>query len=641
MSKKLFTPLKINQCEIPNRFVVTAMVTNYCNEDGTATDRYIRYHEEKAKGGWGLILTEDYAVNQHAKGYKCIPGLWNDGQIEGHKRLTETIHKYESKIFAQIYHPGRQSSHGVNGGVQPIAPSAIPCPWCRDLPREITVDEIKQIVKDFADCAYRVKQSGFDGVEIHLAHGYLLFEFLSPFTNKRTDEYGGSFENRVRIVKEVYEAVREKVGDDFPVTARISSIDGFIGGRGIVDSLVLAQWLEETGFNALNVSQGMYGDNSDYNVDPQKEHAFNHQRTEEIKKVVDFPVIITNNMYDPRIGEAILKAGKADFIGMGRSSLADPHLPEKAKAGDYESIRHCLYCNLGCYGGILSGGCVSCVVNPSVGREGECDYSKVMTPKKVYIAGGGPGGMEAARVAAIRGHHVTLFEKQDQLGGQFRSAAYPPTKGDLSTFVSWLNMELKKHNVEIRYNTELTKEIVQQDKPDTVIVATGGVPAVPPIKGIERPHVYFAEDVLLGKVAIGEEIVIAGGGEVGSETASLLAVEQKGSITIVEMLPDLMNDIAGTPKIRIKKILDDYNVKSYTNSKVVEIGEGHVVIERGVERFAVKADTVVLALGYKPNNKLAEELKDVCADIKVIGGATETGNALGATRDGFDVGMSI
>lgn len=635
MSKKLFTPMKINNCEIPNRLVVTAMVTNYCNEDGTATERYIKYHEEKAKGGWGLIIAEDYAINENGKGYTNIPGLYNDEQIPGHKKLVDTVHKYDSKIFCQVYHPGRQSNHFVNGGKQPVAPSPIPCPWLKEIPHELTVDEIHELVSQFGDCALRAKKAGFDGVEVHLAHGYLLMEFLSPHTNKRVDEYGGCFKNRARIVREVYEDVRSKVGADFPVTCRISSRDGYMGGRELMDTLELAQFLEDLGFDALNVSSGMYGNHNNLEIDNQQ-HGFTLPYVERIKEVVNIPVMITNRITNAEMAEVILKTGKADFVGMGRTSLADPYLPNKAKNDKQETIRHCINCNLGCYGGVLGElGHVTCLVNPSVGREYEFDYNKVENPKKVYIAGGGPGGMQAAITATKKGHDVTLFEAKDCLGGQFLSAAYPPGKGELTTFTSWLIQEMKTLNVKIKLNTPLTKEIVEQDKPDTVIFAAGGNPIVPPIKGSNKPHVVVAEDVLLGKVDTGSKVIVIGGGEVGVETAAFIAMKENGSVSIVEMLPNIHESL------RLKKLLNEYDVEVNVNTKLAEIADNYIIVEQGPFKKAIEADTVVLSLGYRPNNTSLEEIKEVCDDVRVIGGAVKTGNALGATRDAFEVVMSL
>jgi 2,4-dienoyl-CoA reductase-like NADH-dependent reductase (Old Yellow Enzyme family)/thioredoxin reductase len=639
MFTNLFSEKKINQCVIPNRLAVTAMVTNLCNADGTTTDRYIAYHEAKAKGGWGLIITEDYAVNEHAMGYQYIGGLWNDKQIESHKRLTDAVHKYDSKIFAQIYHAGRQSSSVVNGGIQPVAPSAIPCPWCREMPRELTIQEIEKIVEEFGDCALRVRKSGFDGTEIHGAHGYLIAQFMSPYANKRADKYGGCLDNRLRFVKEVYENIRSKVGKDFPVTIRFSADEAIQGGRDISEARVLAKLFAEWGIDALHISTGVYGSHNKGIVSPMYvPHAWTVDYAAEIKKIVTIPVFTVNRINDPRIAEEILEMGKADFIGMGRGSLADPDLPNKAKRGDLTSIRYCIGC-LQCIGSLFLGGPLVCLVNPSLGREWEIDYTPASTSKSVLIIGGGPGGLEAARPAAIKGHRVSLYEKRGYLGGQFVSAAYPPCKGELATYIAWLRNELDKLGVKIHLNTEVIKELVQKEKPDAVIVATGGIPVKPPIKGIDKPHVVFAEDALLGKAVTGNNIVIAGGGEVGGETAAHLAMQER-QVTIVEMLPRILMELDTVNGFNLMKILNEYEVKQYTGTKVIEIMDDGVVVENSTGQFTIPADTVVLALGYKPDDKLVKELKGF-DNVTVIGGAVKTANALQATREGFDSGIGL
>lgn len=323
MYSKLFSSYKLKNIELKNRLVVTAMVTNYCQEDGFLTDRWMRYHEEKAKGGWGMIITEDYCFRPEGKGYNRIPGLFSDDQIELNKVFTDKMHSYGTKIIAQIYHPGRQSCQYVNGGFQPVAPSSIPCPWLKEIPRELTINEIHEYVSQFGDAALRAKKAGFDGVEVHLAHGYLLFEMLSPHVNKRTDEYGGCFKNRFRMIKEIFEDIRNKVGDDFVVGTRLSYQDGYQGGRELYDSLELAMNLEAATADYLNITFGSYGDHNSYDRDVQK-HGFVTHACSEIKKVVNIPVIDTNRITTGGVAEAILEANEADLIGMGRTSLADP-----------------------------------------------------------------------------------------------------------------------------------------------------------------------------------------------------------------------------------------------------------------------------------------------------------------------------
>ena len=641
MMKSLFKPETINNCTIPNRLIVTAMVTNFNNEDGTLTEKFIKYHEEKAKGGWGLIITEDYAIGPSAKGYQYIAGLYNDEQIPANKVLTDTIHQYESKIFCQIYHPGRQSSSMVNGGLQPVAPSAIPCPWCRELPRDITIEEIKEVVSQFGDTALRAKKSGFDGVEVHAAHGYLLAEFLSPYTNKRTDEYGGGFENRIRILKEVIADIRSKVGADFPVIVRISGDEAVEGGRTIAETRALAMEIEDMGFDAIHVSSGVYGDfNKGIVSSMYEEHGWAVEFAAEVKKLVNIPVITVNRINDPKMADAIITSGKADFVGMGRGSLADPHLPNKAKSGDFESIRYCLGCLQACVMHLLTGTGISCVVNPEIGLEYKTDYSKTSNPKKVMVVGAGPGGLEAGLIAAKRGHNVTIFERQSDIGGQFRSAAYPPCKGELATFTSWLRSELKKQGVEIRLNTSITPELIKDFAPDSIILATGGEPVKFDIPGIDKGHVVFAEDVLLGKVPVNDLVVVCGGGEVGGETAAALALEEK-RVSVVEMLPEMLKDLDSIQTISLTNILNKYGVERHLNTKVIEIKDDSVVCEKDGSTYSIPAATVVLAFGYKPYNPLEEVAKTLCGEVHTIGAAVRTSNAEVAVQEGFQVGLKI
>lgn len=641
MLDNLFKEGKIGNCEIKNRLVVTAMVTNYCSEDGKATERYIQYHEEKAKGGWGLIITEDYAIDEHSMGYKYIPGLYNDEQIPSHQEFTKRIHQYGTKVFAQIYHAGKQTHSGVNGGVQPMAPSAIPCPWCREQPREMTVEDIHQVVASFGSCARRVKESGFDGIELHAGHGYLLAQFMSPYINKRTDEYGGCLDNRMRIIKEVMDAMRAEVGPDFPIIIRFSAVEDMPGGRDMAETRVIAKLLEEWGFDGLHISAGVYGDYNKGIVSPMYVgHAWTVDYAEEVKKIVNIPVITVNRINDPRMADGVIAMGKADFVGMGRGSLADPELPNKAQAGNISDIRFCIGCLQGCTGALYYGGPVTCLVNPSVGLEYKTDYSKVENPKNIAVIGAGPAGLTTAITAARRGHNVTLYEAKDKTGGQFISAAYPPCKGDFTTFVSWANKQLKAYNVNVILNTEATVDMIKAGNYDEVVVTTGGTPIVPPIKGIDLPHVKLAEDVLVGKVAAGDNCIIAGGGEVGCETATHLGMVEKGA-TIVEMKPVLMEELDSVNKEFLTGVMNRFHVNSFVNTKVLEIKENSVLVETPEGQKELPCDCVVLAMGYKPNTKLADELEAAGIAIHKIAGAVKTSNALIANKEGFELGMKL
>ena len=370
MFKKLFSPMKIGTIEIPNRLVVSPMVTDYCNQDGTATERYIAYHEAKAKGGWGLIITEDYAVDPTGRGFSCVAGLWNDSQIASHSELTNRVHQYESKIFAQIYHCGRQTSHLVTA-CPPLAPSPIPCPAMQELPDELTIDEIERMVEKFGDCAFRAQKAGFDGVEIHGAHGYLIAQFMSPYSNKRTDKYGGHLSNRMRFPLEIIANIKAKTGKDFGLGFRISCDEFVPGGRTIEDTKAMAILLEQAGIDVLHVSCGVYASVDKIVPASSTPHGWLASYAEEVKKVVSIPVITVGRINDPFVGDSIIAGGKADFVAMARASLADPELPRKAASGEFDEIRPCIACNEGCIGILFADQPIKCVLNPTLGKEAE------------------------------------------------------------------------------------------------------------------------------------------------------------------------------------------------------------------------------------------------------------------------------
>ena len=638
MLDNIFSPIRIGTVEIPNRLVVPAMVMNYCNIDGTATERYIAYHEARARGGWGLIITEDYAVDPKGKGFPNIPGLWNDSQIEGHAELTRRIHDIGGIIFAQIYHAGRQTGARVIGS-QPVAPSPIPCPSIREMPHELTAVEIKEIVEKFGDCALRAKRAGFDGIEVHGGHGYLIAQFMSSYSNKRIDEYGGALMNRLRFPLEILANIRLKVGSDFPVMFRISGDELVPGGRTIEETKAIAMVLEEAGIDAIHVSAGTYG--SAYAIAPPAAvgHGWITGYAQEVRKVVDIPDVTVGRITDPLLAEAIIAGGKADLVAMGRASLADPDLPNKAAAGRCEEINFCIGCMQGCMGMISLYQPATCLVNPTLGREDEMRILPTKTKKRVFIAGAGPAGMEAAMVAAKRGHEVRLFEKSGRLGGQYYLAAFPPAKGEIAAFIVWLKKQLADTGVSIHLGTELTEEIVSRERPDVVVIATGSTPA--PLNVPGKGHAVTAHDVLEGKAAVGRRVAIIGGGMIGAETANHLAHHGK-RVTIVEMLPAVARDEQDHVRLFLLKELAEKGVTIYVHASVIEVSDDGLVIERGGRRETIGPfDTVVTAVGLQPRNELQSKLEGKVDRLLTIGDAAGVRKALEAVAEGYRAGLEI
>lgn len=637
MLKHIFDPMAIGAIKLKNRLVVPAMAMGFCKLDGTVTERFIAYHAAKAKGGWGLIITEDYAIDPRGIGYPKIPGLWNDGQIAGNERLTEQVHKNGGKIVAQIYHAGRQTSFAIMGD-QPVAPSPLPCPVMQEMPHELTGKEINELVEKFGDSAMRAKMAGFDGVEIHGAHGYLVAQFISAYSNKRTDAYGGILFNRMRFAVEIISNIKRKAGSDFPIIFRLSGKELVPGGMTIEDTMAAAIILEQAGADAIHISAGVYGSRFFIIPPAAVSHGWITDLAAEVKKVVSIPVITVGRINDPLIAESIIIAGKADLVAMGRASLADPDLPKKAANGDFGDIIYCIGCLQGCWGKGPRG---RCILNPLTGKELENSIIPADKVRKVFIAGGGPGGMEAAIVASKRGHEVHLYEKTSEVGGQFALAAIPPNKGEISSFIAWQASQLVKSGVKINLNTELTTEIVAEEKPDVVVVATGSRPLKPDIPGKDRENVVLAQDVLAGKCKVGRRIIVVGGGLIGSETASFLANHGK-EVSIIEMSPILADDEEAAVKYFLMEDLKKNNVEVYLNTYVKEIEDNEViVIIDSREQIIWPVDTVVLATGVESVNVLGIALEGKVKKLLIIGDALKCRKATEAIEEGYKAGLEI
>jgi 2,4-dienoyl-CoA reductase-like NADH-dependent reductase (Old Yellow Enzyme family)/pyruvate/2-oxoglutarate dehydrogenase complex dihydrolipoamide dehydrogenase (E3) component len=638
MFKAIFQPGMIGNLEIKNRLIVPAMLTEFADANGRLTERYIRYYEEKARGGWGLIIVEDNVIEPRGAGFKCIPGVWADEMMVEHKELTDRVHAAGAKIALQVYHAGRQTHSSVTGEL-PVAPSPIQDPILPETPRELETDEVKELVEKFAQAVRRGKDAGYDAVELHGAHGYLINQFVSPFSNKRTDQYGGNFNNRMRFPLEIIQRAKELVGHDYPITYRISAEELVEGGLTIEDTKVISMELEDAGIAAIHASGGVYKSNAALCATTTMQTAAFSDFAKQIKRVVNIPVITVNKIVYPEVAESLLREGKADFVAMGRASIADPHLPNKTKAGKMDEILHCIGCRQGCWSHLLMNKPISCLVNPLTGKEHAYAITPVDTPKKVMVVGGGPVGMEAAIVASKRGHAVTLYEKGDRLGGQWLQAAVPPGKELLNSLTVWQKGELERSGTTIALNQPVNAALIEQEQPDHIIVATGSTAVVPSIPGIDKPHVHMVEEILRGKLDMAGQVVVIGGGLVGVETAQHIAVHNQ-TVTIVEMQSELATDMEGGARHFMLESLKTNDVTSHTDSTVVEIRDNSVVIETGSGRQEIPADQVIVAVGSKSNTQLLEEIGDQIP-TSVLGDAMLVGKALEGINNAYAQALAI
>ncbi len=632
----LFSPIMINTLEVKNRIFMPPMCTAYATRRGEVTDRLIAYYVERAKGGVGLINVEFTFVSPAGKVFEHMTGIYDDEMIPGYKKLVDAVHEAGAKMAIQISHAGRRTHSTVTGEL-PVAPSPIPR-LNGEIPRELTIDEIQDLIEDFVNAAGRAKKVGFDAVMIHMAHGYLINEFLSPLSNKRLDRYGRDLEGRSRFAIEVLLKIREKVGKDFPITCRFCADEYMQGGFDLNQSKYVAKKLEENGIDAIDVSAGTHETDYIMSAPSNMPPGFLTHLSQGIKEMVQVPVGIVGRINDPVLAEKILAEGKADFISMGRALIADPELPIKAFEGRLEEIRPCTACNLGCNDRMYLQLDISCQTNPMVGREIDFRIEPALKKKRVLIIGGGPAGLEAARIATLRGHEVFLYEKEKRLGGQLNLAAIPPGKVEYEKLVKYYEYQMKKLKVKVIYK-EANKGEISEIKPDVIIFATGGKPNTGKGIKINNSSVITAWDVVRGEKIVGERVVIVGGGQVGCETADFL-LDQGKRITILEMLENLAADMSK----RARKVVLDKLVRSgveiIKQALVTETSYSEIKFERaGLKQKIKDFDHVVLALGTVSERTLLEEIGEVDVPVFSIGDCVSPRKAIEAIREGFDLAL--
>lgn len=641
--ESLLSKTKIGTMEVKNRFVVPPMGSNYANHDGTVSKKMIDYYTARAKGGFGLIIIEITAINPVGKAIIDQVGIWSDKHIEGLKKLTDSIHAAGAKVVVQLHHAGRQTESGIIEGQQPVAPSAVACPLMDCTPREMTVKEIWETIDEFGDAAVRAKKAGFDGVEIHGAHGYLIAQFMSTHANKRFDEFGGNFMGRMKFPVEIFKNVRKKCGEDFPMLFRFGYDEKVNGGRTIEESTTIARLAEEAGVDALDVSVMTYASVEYMSACAAVPAGFNQHPIAIIKNTVNIPVISVGRFNNMHMAEDVLLSKRADLIAFGRESLADPELPNKVKEGRIDEISPCIACLQSCLGYVFDPVIkqVSCLVNPVTGHEDEYDLGPTLVRKNVLVVGGGPAGLEAAWVAAKKGHKVTLCEKDNHFGGQFRLAAVPPTKHELLNMLKYYITMGKKYGVTYHLNKEVTEEYIKEINPDAVILATGGIPIVPKMEGIYNDKIVTALDILSGKVTPGANVLVIGGGMAGAETADFLG-EHNRKVTIMEMRDSIALDEISYVRVFLMERLAQWNVEQVTSAKVSRFTDSGVDYEQnGEEKTLNGFDTIVLAMGARSYNPLEDKVNVLVNEVYVVGDAKKAGPANNATETGLAAALSL
>lgn len=637
----LFQPIEIGPLTIKNRIVMPAMGTLYATWNGEVTDRMIDYYRERARGGVGMIVVEYAYVHRSGQVYFHQSAADRDSAIGGLQRLALAIRREGAAAALQLVHVGRLSYPEVTG-FAPLAPSPVLSAG-GVLPKAMSIAEIRLVQKSFADAAVRAKQAGFDAVELHMAHGYLIHSFLTPLANNRDDEYGGSLANRARFALETLAAVRAAVGDKYPVMCKISGSDYAEGGVTIEEVKTFAKWLEQGGVNAITVSGGLKHE-TDHMVTPPMSvpRGFRADLAGEVKEVVSIPVISVGRINHPSVAEEIISSGKADMVAVGRALIADPWWPAKVAGGDVDRICPCIACNQGCIGRIMSGLPISCLANPLVGREAMFRNRAPTRRSTVVVIGGGPGGMAAARAAALKGHRVKLVEKERKLGGRLLAASKPPFKEEFDFLREFLISEISSLGVEILYGQEATPELVKSLEPNAVIVACGARPVIPEGMVPGQNGVFLAEDVLFNPSLAGKKVVIVGGGMVGLETCELLTAEGC-EVVVIEMGDQLAPDF----NERAKKLLMDrlwhrpVDIMLKTCLKAFQ--ERTVILDRlGIEEKLHEVDSLVIAMGYRAEpNELLEGLCTLNVPVKVIGDAVKPRSAMEAIREGFEAGYQV
>ncbi|MHA1149972.1 MAG: oxidoreductase [Promethearchaeota archaeon] len=669
---KLFSPLKIRNMTLSNRIVMPAMHLNLA-DNGYSTKRLEDFYAERAKGGAGLLLVGGIYVSLYGKGVPMMLAIDEDKYVPKLTEFTNAVHaaRDDVKVGAQLYHSGRYTFEMVIGE-QPIGPSPVYTRFNKSTPREMTLEDIEREQQAFVDAAVRAQKAGFDCFEICTNAGYLIAQFLSPVSNIRKDKYGGSFENRMRFPLEVIEKVKAKIEDDIIFGFRISGDDFIEGSNTYKEYADIAKEYEKAGLDFLNVTGGWHETRVPQLTMDVPEGCYSYL-AQNIKENVSIPVFSSNRINDPVVAERILQAGKADAICIGRGLIADPYLPKKTRQGGdgLKDIMYCVACNQGCFDYVFAMKPITCLRNARAANEARTELKPIKGKKKLMVIGAGPAGLESARVAAMRGHEVHIFEKTATLGGLLNIIWIPPGRHEFKRMLENYNYWISKLGIQVHYNTEVTIDTIKEFNPSAVFLATGADPIKPPIPGIDKSHVYHANLALSGDAPIGDNNVVIGGGATGIELAIYLAkygrlepdafefltfykaldvntalgmlYRGKKKVTVMEMLPKCGSNLGKTTKWVLLGKADKLGVNMLTGVKVTEIGDDYVSFKDAKDNDQVldDVDAVYYATGVRSNDSLFKEIKALKIPVQKIGDVRKPQTVMQATERAYKMANKI
>jgi 2,4-dienoyl-CoA reductase-like NADH-dependent reductase (Old Yellow Enzyme family)/thioredoxin reductase len=642
--KQLFSPIKIGSLELPNRFVFAATSSELGDRDGYVHEDMAEYYAERARGGTGLIVVEATYIEQEGKRLHHNAMLHNDSYIPGLKKIADAIHDAGGKVALQLNHGGRESIPEISGSI-PLAPSPItskfnavgePVP-----PKELTLSEIDRIVDRFAQAALRSKIAGYDAIELHGAHGYLIGQFLSPIANLREDAYGGNFTRRARFYIEIIQATKKLVGQDFPIICRMNGRDIAPGGLELDEAVEIAKLLEKAGADSISVSGGIHSSRP-YSIVPGMSvpRGCYVEFSEAVKKQVKVPVMTVGRIHTPELAEEILNKGQADFICLSRALIADPYFPAKAKNNQSNRIVPCIACNE-CLATIHQDKGIACTMNPFVSRELEFKLllAKKPSKKRVAILGSGAAGMAAAVTAAQRGHEVHLYEKSSELGGQLNLAFKPPHREEIENALLHFKSELNHLNVSIHLNSQLDEAAIRKLNPDSIIMATGAGFVKPEILGAQLPHVLTGWKVLSGTEKFGSKCVVIGGGLVGMEVADYLV--ERGSQVVLIARTELLKKAVHADRVYFLDRIQELDIEVLTNTDIIKIESRslHIKSKNRMSRILTDVDNVILCTGYQSRREESKSLEKMGIPVYFAGDVLGSRKFFEAIQEGTLVSL--